>query len=238
MPIWAPSLMRKIQHLLLSLSPKKLAIFLVLGPLVLFLSYTMLTIGFRNISNPSNGQTLTFQVISGMCMLLIAILVLIWLAWSKTVVAHVTDEQLGINRKWFHIAFIALLLFILFNIGAALIEFMAENHNVIADHMHLINASREFVNFGGIMIAYPMVCHYAARAATAIRNKKPATFVQALPFTLFLIFGTVIGVPFLHNHVSTKTSTNSELMMTYAVAMGLCIMIFVIGLIAAITGLI
>ncbi|MFS4446670.1 hypothetical protein [Maribacter sp. 2307UL18-2] len=230
--------MQKIQDYILSISPKKLAFFLVLGPLFLFLTYTILTISLGNISDPSTGQAHAFNIILGMHIILVALIVLIWLAWSRIVVAKVTDTQLGIGRKWFHIAFMVLIFFILFNIGAILIEYIAETQNAITDYKYLINAAREFVNFGGIMIAYPIVCHYAARAATAKRNKKPATFIQALPFTLFLIFGTVIGVPFLHNHVSENTSTNAELMRTYAFAIGLCAIAFIIGLAAAITGLV
>lgn len=230
--------MSKIKDYILSLSPKKLAIFLVLGPLVLFLTHTILLIGLRSISNPSTGQVLVSNILLGIHIILIAIIVLMWLTWLKIAVAVATDVQLGINRKWFHIAFKVLCLFVFFTIGASSMEYLAAARSWKIDYLSLISASREFVNFGGIMIAYPVVCHYAARAATAKRNKKPATFIQALPFTLFLIFGTVVGVPFLHNYLSEKTSANSELMRIYAFAVGLCIITFIIGLAAAITGLV
>ncbi|WP_025741517.1 hypothetical protein [Aquimarina pacifica] len=106
------------------------------------------------------------------------------------------------------------------------------------EYRSLINASREFINFGGIMIAYPIICHYAARSAIVKRSKETATFTNAIPFTLLLIFGTVLGVPFIHKYFSPKSSTNSEVVMIYAIGLCLFILILVTGFIAAITGVI
>ena len=63
--------------------------------------------------------------------------------------------------------------------------------------MHLIYSSREFINFAGIMIAYPLVFHYAARAPYIERNVHPVTFVNSLAFTLMHLFGTVVAAPFV-----------------------------------------
>jgi hypothetical protein len=70
------------------------------------------------------------------------------------------------------------------------------------------------------MIAYPLVCHYAARAAYIERNVHPFTFVNSLAFTLMHLFGIVVAAPFLHKYFSPKTSKNSEIIIIYAIALG------------------
>lgn len=230
--------MEKITSYIFKLSPKRIAMYLVLVPLLLFLAHTIVTIIFRTISeNPSlNGTTL------GIVLLVLSVcsglIILLWLIWLPSVVYSVSKAQLGIPRKWFQIAYLFLWTFMLFNLMASIIEYLAETHSWEGEYMHLIYASREFINFGGIMIAYPIVCHYAARAATSIRSNKPATLVNSIPFTLFLIFGTVVGVPFLHKYFSKQPSTNSEIVVIYAIAFGLFAIILIIGFIAAITGMV
>lgn len=211
---------------------------MVLGPLLLFLVHTVITIIFRNISETSTTHETIVSIILGILFLFLAAIVLIWLFWLLGTVFSVDEKQLGLPRKWFRIAYTVLCFFILFNIGASIIEYLSEIQNWIDEYMYLIYSSREFINFAGIMIAYPLVCHYAARATTSKRSGKPATFLSSLPFTLLLLFGTVAGVPFLHKHFSTKTSTNSQIIVVYAIAFGLCIILFIVGFIAAITGLV
>lgn len=215
-----------------------MAVYLILIPSILFLAHTIVTITFRTISEKPSSTPASLTIVLLVLSAFFGLILLLWLLWLQSVVRSAEEIQLGLPRKWFQIAYIALVTFILFNLASASIEYLAEAQNWNQNHMHLIYASREFINFVGIMIAYPIVCHYAARAATTIRNDRPATFVSSIPFTLFLIFGTLIGVPFLHKYFSQRSSTNSEIMLIYGIAIGICMIIFVVGFIAAITGLV
>jgi len=230
--------MNKITDYIFSLSPKKLAIYLVLGPMVLFLAHTITTIAFRTLSNTSPENGIALSVVLGIFLICLLVLMLLWLFWLRGTVYSVEEEQLGLARKWFQIAYIFLWFFILFNITASIIENLVENNNWSDEYMFLIYASREFINFGGIIIAYPLVCYFAARATMAKRGGKLATFINTIPFTLLLIFGTVLGIPFMHNHFTDKTSTNSEVLIIYGIAFALFITILIIGFVAAITGLV
>ncbi|QCW98660.1 hypothetical protein FGM00_00430 [Aggregatimonas sangjinii] len=229
--------MQKIYDYIFELSPKKLAIYLVLGPLLLFLLHTIFTIGIRNLSNNSPTQENLIRIIIIILALCLAIFVLLWLCWLRSVVYSVGDMQLGLPRKWFEIAYVALWIYIIYTVTVSIIEPLMDTHFSGADYRYLIYASKEFMSFGGIMIAYPIVCHYAARAVTAKRNNSPATFVQAIPLTLLLIFGTVLGIPFLHPHFSSRSSKNSRILTVYAIAFGLLVFIVIIGFVAAVTGL-
>lgn len=230
--------MKKLSKYIFKLSPKELALYLVLGPLILFLIHTITTITFRAISENHSTNETPVLIILGILSLFLGAFVLLWLFWLRNTVYSVEEAQLGLTRKWFQIAYGFVWIFIFFNIGASIIENLAESGNWNDEYMYLIYASREFINFGGIIIAYPLVCHYAARATMAKKNDKPATFINAIPFTLLLIFGTVLGIPFMHQYFSKKASTNSEVVIIYAIAFGLCILLFIIGFIAAITGMV
>ncbi|MFS4494322.1 hypothetical protein [Maribacter sp. 2308TA10-17] len=227
--------MQKLTDYIFNLSPKKLAIYLVLGPLVLFLAHTVITIAFRTISNPETSQFA--NILLGILSLVLSVFILLWLVWLRSAVYSVQETEIGLARKWFDIAYAFLWIFILFNLVASIIESPLKN-STWSEYVYLIYASREFINFGGILIAYPIVCHYAARATMVKRTNKPASLIGAIPFTLLLLFGTVLGIPFVHNYFSSKTSTKSEVLIIYAISLGLFFLILVIGFIAAITGLV
>jgi len=227
--------MHKLRNYIFNISPRKLAIYLVLGPMVLFLAHTSIVIAFRTISKPETNQLAS--ILLGILSLFLGVFVLLWLVWLRSVIYSVQETEIGLKRKWFKIAYAFLWIFILFNLIALVIESPIKNSNW-SEHAYLIYASREFINFGGILIAYPIICHYAARATIAKRTNKTASFIKAVPFTLLLIFGTVLGIPFMHKYFSKKTSTNSKIIIIYAIAFGICITIFIIGFIAAITGMI
>ena len=116
-----------------------------------------------------------------------------------------------------------------------MIETYIENTS-LSEYFYIISVSREFINSAGIIIAYPIVCHYVARTIMVKRSNKQATFLSALPFTLVLLFGTVLGVPFFHKLFSHKSTTNPQLLVIYAIGFSLFILTLVIGFIAAITG--
>ncbi len=230
--------MQRIFDFIFNISPKKLAIYLVLGPLLLFLVHTVITIVFRNISETSAPHETIVNIFLGALFILLTTIILLWLFWLRSTVYSVDNVQLGIARKWFRIAFAMICVFILFNVVASIIENLSATHVWLDDYMYMIYSSRELINFAGIMIAYPVVCHYAARATYVKVNVQPATFISALAFTIMLLFGTVMAIPFLHKYFSTKTSKNSEIIIIYAIAFGLVIILFIIGFMAAIAGLV
>jgi len=223
----------RIQEYIFNHSPKKIAIYLVLGPMVLFFVHTIITIIFRNISSAYEHMV---SVIWGLLSLFLAVFIALWLFWLRSTVYSVEETQLGLARKWFQIAFIFLWFFIFFNTLDSVRELFVEKDHWNDEYRYLFNASREFINFGGIMVAYPIVCHYAARATMVKRHSKSAPFVNTIPFTLLLIFGTVLGIPFMHNYFTEKTSKNAEVIIVYAIAFGVFITTLIMGFIAAITG--
>jgi len=156
--------------------------------------------------------------------------------WLRSVVFSIEEVQIGIVRKWFKIAYTFLWFFILFNVSVSVVEYLLENSNGSDEYLHFIYVFREFINFEGIIIAYPIVCHYAARAIMVKQNAKPATFINAFPYTLLLLFGTVLGIPFMHKCFGTKVSGNSEIIIIYVIGVALFLIILVIGFIAASTG--
>ena len=230
--------MQKITNYIFELSPKKLALWLVLGPLLLAAVHTACTLIFRNLPDGSPLFERAVQLVMGLLVMAAVVLVCLWLFWLQGVVYAVSEEQLGMPRKWFRIAYIVLWLFIGYAVVTSIIEPLMSVQDWGQDYLYLIYSSREFVHFAGIIIAYPIVCHYAARAALVKKNNSPATFVSAIPFTLLLIFGTVLSIPFLHKYFSKKVTTNSEIIVIYAVAFGLCVFLFILGLVAAVSGLV
>ena len=230
--------MRKIYKHILEFSPSKLAIYLVLSPVVLAIIHTVFSIIYNNVSKASTINEIVANVTFNIIFLCLGVFILIWLLWLCSTVYTIDKTKLGLKLKWFNIAYVVLLFFILFNISDAVIEYLTKTQHWNTDYKYLIYSSREFINFAGIIIAYPIVCHYAARATLVKKNNKPTTFINALPFTLLLIFGTVIGIPFLHKYFSSKVSSSSKIITIYAIAFGLFIILLIIGFIASITGLV
>jgi hypothetical protein len=230
--------MLKVYGYINRISPRKLAIYLVLGPLLLFLILTATTVGLKLISENSGVNEIPSRIVLGSFSILFTFPIVLWLICLWGTVFSVQEKDIGLKQKWFKIAYAFLLFFIVFNVAASVVAYLMQENNGSEEYLYLVYAPREFINFGGIMIAYPIVCHFAARAATSKRNKKSATFIDSIPFTLFLVFGTVLGIPFLHKYFSVKTSSNSEIVIIYSVAFGLCAVIFIVAFMAAITGLI
>ena len=224
--------MQKITNWIFNQSPRKLAICLVLGPLLLFLAHTLITILVRNISETSTTIETISNIVLGVLFLILATLVLLWLFWLRSTVYSVEKSDLGLPLRWFNIAFVVFAIYLLYNLCFSHIEHIDEGYQ------HIFYALNEFIGFGGLLIAYPLICYYSARGISAKKGNKPATFVSALPFALVLVFGAVLGIPFFHKYFSTKTSTNSEVVIIYGIGIGLCIVLFVVGFLAAITGLV
>ena len=230
--------MNKLSEYIFTFSPKKLAVYLVIGTMLLLFIQSASITAFLKIQPNATNLEIIITIVLAISILGLAYLVFLWLFWLQSTVYSIDERELGLTRKWFPIAFGTIIVFIFFNSTVALTDWIKVTQTWIADYMYLINASREFINFAGIMIAYPIICHYAARAATTKRNKQPATFINSIPFTLLLVFGGFLGIPFLQGYFSTKSSTNSQIMIIYAIAFGLCIILFIAAFVAAIAGLV
>ncbi len=220
-------------NFIINLSPKKLAIYLLIVPVLLFIVQIIVSIGFKSYFEKS---TLFSSVSGALYLAAILLIVFLWIFWLRSVVLQTSESQLGLKLKWFQIAFAIFIFFILFNVFEAIVESLTANLKLSDSYDYLFNAPREFVNSIGILIAYPIICHYAARATFATRNGKPATFIKAIPYTLILVFGTVLAIPFLHQYFNDATQKKSQLIPIYVIAIGLCMLLFIIGFIAAITG--
>ena len=140
-----------------------MAFYLVLSPLILFLAYIIITITFRTISKSEPIDQIIVTVFLGILFVFFGFIITLWLFWMYSTVYHIKEIEIGLPRKWFKIAYVFIWVFIVFNIGEPYFMSFFENSG-LDGHQHLIFASREFINFGAIMIAYPIVCNYAARA--------------------------------------------------------------------------
>ena len=220
--------MQKKINTILDLAPKKLAIYLVLSPSILFLAYI---INFIFSATSPTNESIANIILSVLFLFLVAI-VLLYLGWLHSTVNSVEKIELGLPLRWFYIALALLIAYLLYNLSYSLVEGVSE------DRQHIFHALNEFIAFGGLLIAHPLLCHYAARAVVVKKTNRPATFIRAIPFTLLLFFGAVLAIPFLQKYFSTKTSTNSELVKVYATALGVFFVVLVIGFFASVTGLV
>ena len=224
--------MSKVSDFIFNISPKKLAIYLIIGPIVYAWLHVIATVLFQNISNTTEFSQPITTIFLVAVFLFLVVLVALCLLWLQSVVYAVKESDLGISRRWFNIALVLFIAYLLYNV-----QFLGFG-NVPEAYDYIFNPLAEFIAFGGLLIAYPTICHYAARAISAKINGRPATFSSALLITLVLVFGTVLGIPFLHKNFSTKTSINSEVLIIYAIACGLFVFLLVVGFFAAVSGLV
>lgn len=224
-------MLQKISNYTLNLSPKKLAIFLLLIPLLWVFVYTISSIIFSPLSGSFTANGIVGSIVLGLLLISLSVMVAFWLCWFYTTANSVEETELGLSMRWFHFAMALLVVYLLYNLCYySLIEAVNENYRFI------FHATSEFIAFGGLLIVYPLLCHYAARAAVVKKTNEPATLIKAIPFTLLLFFGAVIVMPFLHKHFSTKTSSNSEIISVYVKAFAVFMTVLVIGFLASVTG--
>lgn len=205
-----------------------MANYLVLSPLILLQAYVINLV--FSATSPANEQFAS--IILGILFVLLSAIILLWLCWFYSIVHSVDEDELGLPVRWFYMALGLLLVYLLFTFSYSFFESASE------DGQHALHALGEFVASGGILIAYPLLCHYAARALVAKKTNQPASFIRAIPFTLLLFFGAVLAIPFLQKYVSTKSSSNSEIIKIYAIAFGLFFLALVIGFLASVSGLV
>lgn len=222
--------MQKIYAYIFNLTPKKLAVYLILAPLVLFFAHTITSIVFRTISGTSEADKPSLLIVLSVLFIFLTALVLLSLFWLRSTVFSTEKSDLGLPTKWFNLAFFVFIGYLLFNLCFPLFE------NIDEEFRYIFYSSGEIISFGGLLIAYPLVCYYTARAIASKKSGKPATFISALPFALILCFGTVLSIPFFHKYFSKKSSTNSEIIIIYGISFGLFVLLLFTGFIAGITG--
>jgi len=223
----------KIIRYIFNLSPRKLAIYLILGPIILFLIYNIVTIAIRYATGTNPSEELAFSTLIYLIFFAaIGLFVVLWLLWLYSTIYSVGKENIGLPFIWLKVATTIVIFYLLYNSCFSFIEKVPENFQ---DAFYMLN---EFVAFGGLIIGYPIICNYSARAIVYKQKNEKATFLTSIVFTLLLIFGTVLPIPFFHKYFSNKTSTNRQIIVIYAI--GLCVwaVLFVIALVAAITGLV
>lgn len=220
--------MQKIINTILNLSPKKMALYLILSPSLLLLAYVINLI----FAASSTANESIANIILSVLFVFLIIIVLLSLFWLHSTVNSVEKTDLGLPLRWFYIALASLVVYLLYGLSYSLVEGVSE-----ADQ-HMFHGLGEFIAIGGLLIAYPILCHCAARAILVKRANQPATFIRAVPFTLLLFFGAVLAIPFLQRYFCTERSTDSELITIYATAFGLFFLVLVIGFLASVTGLV
>ncbi len=224
--------MQRISTFLFDRSPRELAFYFILGPMLLFFTYTLFSIGYSYVTgNEATGHTLP-NIFIALFLVCLSPIVLGILFWFTSVVFSAETSNLGLPRQGFIIALAVFLIYLVYQISGPLIQTVPE------DYKYIFYALNEFTAFGGILIAYPIICHYTARAIVVKKKNKPVNFINALPYTLVLIFGTILSIPFFHGYFSNKASTNKQLIGIYVIAFGLFVFLLIIGFIASIIGLI
>lgn len=227
--------MQKISNYILNLSAKKLALYLIIYPLILIVTHTILTVFYRKSYGVSGFPEGIIPILLTIVVACFLLPLLLWLFWLRVTTFSVKDSKLGWPKKWFHLAFGLLLFYLVFNLSYdMLVNFFKNNAD---DFTWILYASRETINFIGLLVCYPILCHYSARAIFVAKNKENATFSNAIGYTLLLIF-IPISIPFLHNYFSPVKTEKNTLIKIYAIGLGITFFIFVIGFIAAISGII
>jgi hypothetical protein len=226
--------MQKISTYILNLSSKILAIYLIIYPLIIVIIYTVLSVIYRNAFDASNFTYSTVPILLITVVSLFLLPLLLWLLWYRAIIVSVDKTKLGISIRWFHLAYGLFIFYLVFNLIRSPLVYYLENS--AEDFTWIIFASTEVVNLIGLLVCYPIICHYSARAICVYKNGKNATLANSIAFTLLLIF-IPICIPFLHNYTRViKTKTNT-LLKIYAIGFGLIILIFIIVLVASIFGI-
>lgn len=225
--------MQKISNYILQLSPKKIAVYLIIYPLVVLLFHTILSIVLRDLNDALESQKQIISILLIVVIILFALVFLLWILWLRATTLLAEPSKLGIPIKWFHIAFSLFLFYIVYNLAYdSLFNFLSNSHD---SYTWLLYATRETINFVGLLILYPIICHYSARAIYIKKNNSNATFVNSIAYTLLLIC-IPICIPFLQRYFSPIKTKKNTLIKIYAIGMGILTILFIIAFIAAITG--
>lgn len=224
--------MQKISNYIFNLSPKRLAIYLILGPLILSVIYTITSLIIRKSLHTHITQDIVSYSILGFSFVILTTFVCLWLFWLISTVLSVKKTDLRLPIAWFHFAIVLLIIYFLFTLSFSFIKSIPE------EYQYIFYALNEFVAFGGLLVAYPILSYYSAKAIAVKKYKQSVNLLNTLPFFLLLFFGTVVAIPFLHKYFSTKSSMTSQILIIYAIAFGFFIVFSIVAFFASLTGLI
>ncbi|MBJ2175720.1 hypothetical protein JBL43_15815 [Aureibaculum sp. A20] len=223
--------MKSISNFIFNLSSKKLAILVVILPVILMILYTTLSVIYQNIETSGNTIQNFISTLTITTNYLFLIPVLIITIWLKEAVLSVDQKDLGIPLKWFRIAYLFFLFYIIFNIGLSYVPLIKE------DLRYVFYALSEWVNSVGLLISYPVICHYAARAIYIKKANDTPTITKTIGYTLLLIFMPV-SIPFAHHYFSSIRSENRQLVLIYLIALGILTLLAILFFVLAIIGLV
>lgn len=225
--------MQKISDYILKLSPIKIAIYLIIFPLIFALLHTVLTIIQRANYDFSEVVDSIIPILLTVILGILIFSMFIWFFWLRATTFSVEDSKIGLPIKWFHLAFVLFLFYVSYNLFFSFFE-TTITHN-FKSNIWIFYAIREVINFAGLLIFYPIICHYSARAVFVHREDKVATFKNSILYTLLIIF-IPISIPFLHNYISPVKTKINKLFIVYGIGLLFVIVIFFIALIASISG--
>ena len=223
--------MKSISNFIFNISSKKLAILVVILPLVLMIIHTTLSVTYQNIETSDNTIKNFISTLTLTINYLFLIPILIITIWLKEAVQSVDQTDLGIPLKWFRIAYLFFFIYIIFNIGLSYIPLLKE------ELRYVFYALSEWINSIGLLISYPVICHYAARAIYIKKENDTPTITKTIGYTLLLIF-IPISIPFAHNYFSSIRSENRQLAVIYLIALGILTLLAISVFVLAILGLV
>ncbi|WP_117884282.1 hypothetical protein [Aureibaculum luteum] len=222
--------MKSISNFIFNISSKKLAILVVILPLVLMILHTTLSVTNQNIETSGNTIKNFISTLTSTINYLFLIPVLIIIIWLKGAVQSVGQKDLGIPFKWFRIAYLFFFFYLIFNIGLSSVPIIKEELS------YVFYALSEWVNSVGLLISYPIICHFTARAIYIKKDNDTPTITKTIGYTLLLIFLPII-IPFAHNYFSSIRSENRQLVLIYLIALGILTLLAISVFVLAILGL-
>lgn len=225
--------MKRVYSYILQLSPKTLAIYLIVCPLLVFTFHTILSLLDRQYQDLFQSDNLLYQTLFIITNILFILVFLLWILWLIATTLSVDIAKLGLSIKWFNIAFALFLFYLIYNLAyEPLYTFLSTSYDNLT---WLLYGTRETINFIGLLILYPVICHYSARAISVKQNNSSATTSNSILNTILLICLPVC-IPFFQKYFSAIQTKKSTLIKIYALALGIIMFLFVIGLIAAFSG--
>ncbi len=224
--------MESISNWILNLSSEKIAKLLVVYPIgiVLVLTSVSFLIRAEILQNNFLLQFITTEVL----FLALFLVIFFWSLWIWATVISVKEEAIGLKQKWFRLGFYFFMFFILWQIVRFL---LIENIDLFTESniFPIVKETLSMITGIGLIIGYPVICHYAARALLSKSTKKKITFTKALGYSLLLLF-IPISIPFSHLYRHEGKSKTTNLIKLYGIAAFLLFVLFCIALIAAFSG--
>ncbi|MUU78401.1 hypothetical protein [Winogradskyella endarachnes] len=224
--------MKRVYSYILQLSPKVLAIYLIVCPLLALTFYVILFLIVSEHQSIYQANNKLSQVLFVIINMLFILVFLLWILWLKATTLSVDTTKLGIPIKWFNIVFGLFLFYLIYNLTyEPLYTFLSTSYD---NYTWLLYGTRETINFIGLLILYPAICHYSARAISAKRYNSSATTSNSILNTILLICFPVC-IPFFQKYFSPIQTKKSTLIKIYALGFGVLILLTIITFIGAIT---